>query len=177
MTKWAWNKWVMTHSLLLSKPAFREVQLTHWREGITTLREALVSKMSEYTSTDKRVATVQCSGSFTFSFHLGIKGMTVPRCAQISFVSEEDLPLWSGDVEVWKMYHIIHHILHGFFSCLVILHMEKNLHLVANLMLSSYGFPPLISVTCYDSDIILVFRLRKCFSVTCMLPLRLTSDK
>lgn len=85
----------MTHSLLLSEPAFREVQLTHWREGITTLREALVSKMSEYTSTGKTVARMQCSGFrvFTFSFHLGIKSMAVPRCAQISFASEEDLPL------------------------------------------------------------------------------------
>lgn len=166
----------MIHSLLLSKPAFREMQLTHWREGITTLREALVSKMSEYTSTGKSVATLQCSGSITFSGHLGIKGMAVPGCAQISFTFEEDLPLWSGDVEVWKMYHI-HHILHGFFSCLVILHVKKTLHLVANPMLSSSGFPPRISVTCSDSDIILVFLLRKCFSVTCTLPLRLTSDK
>lgn len=46
----------MTPSLLLSKAAFREMQLTHWREGITPLREALVLKMSEYTSTDRSVA-------------------------------------------------------------------------------------------------------------------------
>lgn len=150
--------------------------LTRWKEAIITLREALVSKMSEYTSPGKSVAYTAVFSHITLSCNLGIKGMAVPRCAQISFTSEEDLPLWSGDVEVWKMYHI-HHILHGFFSCLVILHVKKNLHLVANLMLSSFGFPPLISVTCSDSNILLVFLLRKCFSVTSTLPLKLTSDK
>lgn len=71
----------------------------------------------------------------------------------------------------------IYHILHGFFSCLVILHMKKKLHLVANLMLSNFSFPPLISVTFSDRDILLVaavFFLRKCFSVTSTLPLKVT---
>lgn len=53
---------------------------------------------------------------------------------------------------------------------------EKTLHLVANLMLSSSGFPSLVAVTCSGSGFTL-FLLRKSFSVTCMLPLRLASDK
>lgn len=56
MTQRAQSKWVMTRSLVLSKTAFRGTQLTHWREAIIALREALVSKTYKYVSTDKRVA-------------------------------------------------------------------------------------------------------------------------
>lgn len=55
-TQWTLSKLMMTHNLLVSKTAFREMQLKHWREAIITLREALASKMYEYLSTDKSVA-------------------------------------------------------------------------------------------------------------------------
>lgn len=50
VTQWTQSKLVMTHSLLLSKTAFREMQLTHGKEEIFTFREALVPKKCEYVS-------------------------------------------------------------------------------------------------------------------------------
>lgn len=46
---------------------------------------------------------LQCSDNIIFLWDLGIKGHKVfPRYAHITSVSEEDLPLWSGDMKVLK---------------------------------------------------------------------------
>ena len=118
-----------------------------WREAIITLREALVSKMYEDVSTDKSMAYA----TVFRQYHILLQSR-YQRPHSFPWIWSRNLCVWRGSSTLIWRHEGLKNVLqppHPLWFLLMFSHppCEKTLHLVANSMLPSFSFPPLISVT------------------------------